>query len=74
MRVLGRQWTYQELSVKDWDDLHKLYWTCVLEVNRTATRAREMQRVKAGYGSNEAGERMDCVSIPSYNTLHMPNP
>ncbi len=48
--------------MKDWDDLYKLYWVCVLERNRASTRAHEMTRLKAGYGENEVGERLKVVS------------
>lgn len=48
--------------MKDWDDLYRLYWVCVLERNRVATRAHEMHRLKAGYGENEVDSRLKVVS------------
>lgn len=59
---IGRAWTYKELSVKDWDDLYKLYWTCILEANRLATRKHELARLHAGFGLNELSTRQDIVS------------
>ena len=48
--------------MKDWEDLYKLYWMCVIERNRIATRAHEMYRLKAGYGENEVQSRLKVVS------------
>ena len=60
--AFGRGWTYHELLVKDFDTLHKLYWTTILEINRTHTRQYEMKRLKAGYGDYEAKQRVAAVS------------
>lgn len=57
----GRAWTYQELSVKSFEDLHKLYWVCVKEQNQTLTREKERTRVRAGYGALESQERVEAV-------------
>ncbi|KAL2443855.1 Large ribosomal subunit protein uL29m [Exophiala dermatitidis] len=57
----GRAWTYQELSVKSFDDLHKLYWVCVKEQNRTLTAEKERRRVRAGYGGLESDERVEAI-------------
>lgn len=57
----GRPWSYQELTFKSFEDLHKLYWTCVLEANRTATRRRELNRTHAGYGVMENENRLKTV-------------
>jgi large subunit ribosomal protein L47 len=67
--AFGRPWTYQELTVKDWDDLHKLYWACIYELNRSKTRSAEMKRVHAGYGEAESASRIECVRTPSYALL-----
>ena len=48
--------------MKAWDDLYKLYWTCLLEWNRSLTRQHEMSRLKVGYGDNEVKARIDTVS------------
>ena len=53
----GRAWSVWELRAKSWDDLHKLWWTCVKERNVIATQAFERERVKAGYGADEAEKR-----------------
>lgn len=57
----GRAWTVAELRVRDWDDLHRLWWVCVKEINRIKTMEAERERVKAGYGEYEAQERMQVV-------------
>ncbi|EXJ90605.1 hypothetical protein A1O1_03708 [Capronia coronata CBS 617.96] len=57
----GRAWTYQELSVKSFDDLHKLYWVCVKEQNQALTREKERKRVRAGYGALESEERVEAI-------------
>lgn len=63
--VPGRPWSIQELRERSWDDLHKLWWVCVRERNRIATSTLERQRLKAGYGDHEAGERDRAVSFIS---------
>lgn len=60
----GRAWTAAELRGKDWEDLHRLWWTCVKERNRIATAELERKRLagKDGmYGEFEAGERYRVV-------------
>lgn len=59
----GRGWTVQELRVKSWDDLHKLWWLCVKEINMIKTYECERERLKAGYGEYEAEERVKAVSL-----------
>jgi large subunit ribosomal protein L47 len=57
----GRSWTVQELRRKDWDDLHRLWWTCIKESNRMLTFKRERARVGNMYGDYEADNRNDAV-------------
>lgn len=58
----GRPWAIPELRLRDWDDLHRLWWVCVKEVNRINTMEAERVRVKAGHGEYEAQERVKVVS------------
>lgn len=58
----GRAWAVAELRMRDWDDLHRLWWVCVKEVNRMHTMEIERKRVKAGYGDYEGMTRMQTVS------------
>lgn len=58
----GRSWTYHELLFKSFDDLHTVYWQCLLEQNRVATRQLEHQRLKLGYGRTEIEFRLATVS------------
>lgn len=59
----GRGWTTQELRSKSWDDLHRLWWLCVKELNRVETYEAERIRLEAGYGEYEAGERRKEVRL-----------
>ena len=65
--VIGRAWTYKELSVKSFEDLHKLYWVCVKEQNKALTREKERTRLRAGYGELENQEKIDVVSFDCYS-------
>lgn len=65
MNKYGRAWTTHELRNKDWDDLHKLWWTCIKENNRLATARIERERVGAGYGEAEEDERRNEVGTAS---------
>jgi len=57
----GRAWSYMELTIKSFEDLHKLYWKCILEANQINTRARELRRTRAGYGATENEQRLKVV-------------
>ncbi|KAI9732581.1 MAG: 54S ribosomal protein L4 mitochondrial [Cirrosporium novae-zelandiae] len=57
----GRAWAVEELRHKSWEDLHCLWWKCVLERNRIATQNHERDRCKAGYGDYEADRRDETV-------------
>jgi len=58
----GRGWTVEELSRKDWEDLHAIWWKCLKERNRLATERVERERIKPGYGGFESSERGKAVS------------
>ncbi|KAK3704795.1 54S ribosomal protein L4 mitochondrial [Vermiconidia calcicola] len=57
----GRGWKTQELRGKDWEDLHRLWWVCVKEVNRLQTFLGEKRRVGSMYGDFEAEGRMKVI-------------
>lgn len=57
----GREWTYTELSLKSFEDLHALYWIGHKERNRIATNTAERTRVHAGYGDSEDETRSNTV-------------
>ncbi|KAI8956093.1 mitochondrial 39-S ribosomal protein L47 (MRP-L47)-domain-containing protein [Xylaria longipes] len=40
----GRAWAVEELRHKSWEDLHKLWWVCVKEMNRIVTAREEKDR------------------------------
>ncbi|EFR00015.1 hypothetical protein MGYG_09005 [Nannizzia gypsea CBS 118893] len=67
----GRAWTVQELRQKSWDDLHCLWWVCVKERNRIATSNNERDRLKAGYGEYEAGDRDKTIVVTQNNIKHV---
>ena len=62
MGVHGREWTYAELSLKSFEDLHALYWISHKERNRIMTNSSERTRLHAGYGANEDETRGNTVS------------
>jgi large subunit ribosomal protein L47 len=61
----GRAWTVQELRSKSWDDLHRLWWMCIKDVNRCNTNEVERVRLDAGYGEYEVQERLKEVCFGS---------
>jgi len=58
----GRSWKYRELMNKSFEELHQLYWACILEGNRIATRYGEHKRMKLAYGQLENRNRANTVS------------
>lgn len=58
----GRCWEYKELMFKGFEELHQLYWACILESNMIATRYGELRRMKLGYGGAENQTRAKEVS------------
>jgi hypothetical protein len=42
--MAGRPWTAEELRRKSWDDLHTLWYKCLLERNIIATEAQDSRR------------------------------
>nr|OQO20561.1 hypothetical protein B0A51_10437 [Rachicladosporium sp. CCFEE 5018] len=67
----GRGWTVQELRVKSWDDLWRLWWVSSLEVNRIKTYEQERARVRAGYGAYEAEGRLKEVRLTQKAVRHV---
>ncbi|KAF8464034.1 mitochondrial 39-S ribosomal protein L47 (MRP-L47)-domain-containing protein [Kalaharituber pfeilii] len=53
----GRAWSVEELRRKSWEDLHKLWWTCVKERNIMFTQQLERKRLDPGFGAFEAKSR-----------------
>ena len=47
--------------MKSWDDLHKLWWTCVKERNIIFTQEVEWKRCEPGYGEHERNTRLSMV-------------
>jgi len=59
----GRAWTVQELRLKDWEDMWKLWWVCIMERNRISTFLKERERMGGSLiGKDEAGQRLMTVS------------
>lgn len=59
----GRAWSVEELRHKDWEDLHKLWWVCLKELNRLATWTAERKRVGDVFGDYESDERKRVVCV-----------
>lgn len=57
----GRAWSVAELRRKDWDDLWRLWWTCVKEKNRLATLQIEMERIGSLSGQEQLEPRQKEV-------------
>lgn len=57
----GRAWTVYDLRRKDWDDLHRLWWVCIKEMNYLKTSAHERTRHGNMYGDFESKEREKTV-------------
>ncbi|KAH7030982.1 mitochondrial 39-S ribosomal protein L47 (MRP-L47)-domain-containing protein [Microdochium trichocladiopsis] len=53
----GRAWTVEELRHKSWEDLHRLWWTCVKERNRLMTMAVEYEKAEYTVGKDDMEER-----------------
>lgn len=60
----GRAWAVHELTFKSFEDLHVLYWKCIMEGNRARTRSVEHARIRPGYGIKNIQDRVKCVSCP----------
>ncbi|KAI1412168.1 MRP-L47-domain-containing protein [Hypoxylon sp. FL1857] len=54
----GRGWSVEELRHKSWEDLHKLWWVCVKELNRISTARLESERLKLRTGDDEMTDRL----------------
>ncbi|KXS99598.1 hypothetical protein AC578_2228 [Pseudocercospora eumusae] len=67
----GRNWYIEELRVKDWDDLHRLWWTCLKERNRLLTYANERKRVGNMYGPYESRERDNTIKRTMKNIKYV---
>ena len=67
----GRAWSVDELRLKSWEDLHRLWWKCVLERNKQETQALERKRLEPGYGDYEAGLRKDAVKKTMRGIKHV---
>ena len=67
--IHGRAWTYAELSLKTFEELHALYWLGHKDQNRVLTNAAERTRTFAGYGEWENNERFKTVS-PTRSISH----
>ena len=61
----GRSWTYQELSLKTFEELHAIYWVGHKDQNRLCTGNAEIARMHAGYGEYENEHRMNTVRSPA---------
>lgn len=67
----GRAWTVQELRAKSWDDLHKLWWVCVKELNIMATQKLERDRLDPGDGGHEAQGRRISIKNTQRGIKHV---
>ena len=70
MLIAGRPWTAEELRRKSWDDLHTLWYKCLLERNIIATEAQDSRRQGIFYAIEDIHkERNSAVSLKIGNNL-----
>ncbi|KAF2763004.1 MRP-L47-domain-containing protein [Pseudovirgaria hyperparasitica] len=53
----GNPWHPDQLRIKSFDDMHKIWWMCVKDLNRMATEEGERLRLNLQFGDKEMRER-----------------
>jgi len=69
----GRPWTAEELRQKSWNDLHILWYKCVMERNIMATERFEARKQKLNWYYSGKHVQREATVYPPYPLRQFPH-